>query len=163
MLFRCAVVLVVVCCVCGVCVVCVVCCIVHSPHFPPVNAPPPDNPLRDRPSTGLVPPDPPVCVCCVCLVQDLCAPPALFPGPPLRRTPPPDRPKFRAFFFPSPPQNSFFSTLYGCLLVEFWWCFEDRNPEMCTFGLSGVKPRRPHQTGPPWIAHDSPRTPNGHI
>ena len=32
-----------------------------------------------------------------------------------------------------------------------------------TFGLSGcrVKPRRPHQTGPPGLAHDSPRTPNG--
>ena len=36
---------------------------------------------------------------------------------------------------------------------------------MCTFGLSGcrVKPRRPHQTGPPGLAHDSPRTPNVHI
>ena len=34
-----------------------------------------------------------------------------------------------------------------------------------TFGLSGcrVKPRRPHQTGPPGLAHDSPRTPNEHI
>ena len=30
---------------------------------------------------------------------------------------------------------------------------------MCTFGLSGcrVKPRRPHQTGPPGLAHDNPR------
>ena len=36
---------------------------------------------------------------------------------------------------------------------------------MCTFGLLGcrVKPRRPHQTGPPGLAHDSPRTPNVHI
>ena len=36
---------------------------------------------------------------------------------------------------------------------------------MCTFGLSGcrVKPRRPHQTGPPGLAHDSPRTLNVHI
>ena len=36
---------------------------------------------------------------------------------------------------------------------------------MCTFGLSGcrVKPRRPHQTRPPGLAHDSPRTPNVHI
>ena len=36
---------------------------------------------------------------------------------------------------------------------------------MCTFGLSGcrVKPRRPNQTGPPGLAHDSPRTPNVHI
>ena len=32
---------------------------------------------------------------------------------------------------------------------------------MCTFGLSDcrVKPRRPHQTGPPGLAHDSRRTP----
>ena len=36
---------------------------------------------------------------------------------------------------------------------------------MCTLGLSGcrVKPRRPHQTGPAGLAHDSPRTPNVHI
>ena len=36
---------------------------------------------------------------------------------------------------------------------------------MCTFGLSGcrVKPRRPHQTGPPGLAHDNQRTPNAHI
>ena len=26
-------------------------------------------------------------------------------------------------FFPLPPQNSFFSSLSGCLLVEFWLCF----------------------------------------
>ena len=26
-----------------------------------------------------------------------------------------------------------------------------------------MKPRRPHQTGPPGLAHDSPRTPNVHI
>ena len=26
-----------------------------------------------------------------------------------------------------------------------------------------MKPRRPHQTGPPGFAHDSPRTPNVHI
>ena len=55
-----------------------------------------------------------------------------------------DRPKFRSFFFPLPPQNSFFSSLSGCLLVEFWWCFADRDPQMCTFGLSGcrVNPQR---------------------
>ena len=69
-----------------------------------------------------------------------------------------------ALFFPLPPQNSFFSSLSGCLLVEFWWCFEDQDPQMCTFGLSGchVKPGG-HQTGPPELAHDSLRTPNVHI
>ena len=34
-------------------------------------------------------------------------------------------PKFRAFF-PLPPQNSFFSSLSGGLLVEFWWCLKRR-------------------------------------
>ena len=66
------------------------------------------------------------------------------PGTALPRTALPlDRPKFRSFS-PLSPQNSLFSSLSGCLLVEFWWCFEDRDPQMCTFGLSGcrVKPRR---------------------
>ena len=68
-----------------------------------------------------------------------------FPGPPFLWTPFPwTAQNFALFFFPVPPQNSFFSSLSGCLLVEFWWCFEDRDPQMCTFGLSGcrVKPRR---------------------
>ena len=65
-----------------------------------------------------------------------------------------------ALFLPFPATVSLFLCLSGGLLVEFWWCFEGRNPEMCTFGLSGcrVKPWRPHQTGPPGLAHDSPRT-----
>ena len=36
---------------------------------------------------------------------------------------PPDGPKFRSLFFPSPQQFSFFLPSLGCLLVEFWWCF----------------------------------------
>ena len=58
--------------------------------------------------------------------------------------PSPGPPKISLFFFPLPPQNSFFSSLSGCLLVDFWLCDEDRDPQMCTFGLSGcrVKPRR---------------------
>ena len=36
---------------------------------------------------------------------------------------PPPAPKISLFFFPLPPQNSFFSSLSGCLLVEVWWCF----------------------------------------
>ena len=53
------------------------------------------------------------------------------------------RPEISRFFFPLPPQFSFFS-LCGPS-VEFWWCLKRRCPEMCTFGLSGcrVKPRRP--------------------
>ena len=67
-----------------------------------------------------------------------------------RRTPPPRTPLRRtaqnfALFLPFSATVSLFLCLSGCLLVEFWWCFERRNPEMCTFGLSGcrVKPRRP--------------------
>ena len=69
---------------------------------------------------------------------------ALPPGPPSSLDRPPpwtalplDRPKFRSFFFPLPPQI--------------------RSSGCC------VKPRRPHQTGPPGLAHHSPRTPNVHI
>ena len=84
---------------------------------------------------------------------------------PLRRTPLRRTAQNFALFLPFPATVSLFLCLSGCLLVEFWWCFEGRNPSMCTFGLSGcrVKPRRPHQTGPPGLAHDSPRTPNVHI
>ena len=47
-----------------------------------------------------------------------------FPGPPFPDRPSQDRPKFRSFFFfPLPPQNSFFSSLSEGLIVEFWWCF----------------------------------------
>ena len=103
------------------CVSCVVCCVLCVLPTFRRTAPPPDNPLRDRPSAGPVPLDPPVCVCCVCLVQDLC------PGPLPRTAPPPDRPKFRAFF-PSPPQFSFFLLSLGGPFVEF-----GGGPEMCTF------------------------------
>ena len=77
------------------------------------------------------------------------------PGPPFPWTAlPPDRPKFRSFL----PSLGVFSLNFGGVL-------EGRNHEMCTFGLSDcrVKPRRPHQTRPPGLAHDSPRTPNVHI
>ena len=44
-----------------------------------------------------------------------------------------------------PPKISFFFPSLGGLLVEFWWCFEERDPQMSTIELSGcrVKPRRP--------------------
>ena len=32
------------------------------------------------------------------------------------------RPKISRFFFPLPPQNLFFSSVSGGLLVGFWWC-----------------------------------------
>ena len=70
-----------------------------------------------------------------------------------------------ALFLPFPATVSLFLCLSGCLLVEFWWCLKRRGLKCARFGLSGcrVKPRRPHQTGPPGLAHDSPRTPNVHI
>ena len=54
-----------------------------------------------------------------------------------------DRPKFRACFTLSRRKiRSFLPS--GGLLVEFWWCLKRRDPQMCTFGLSGcrVKPQR---------------------
>ena len=46
---------------------------------------------------------------------------------------------------PTPsPQFSFFLPSLGSLLVVFWWCLKRKDPQMCTFGLSGcrVKPRQ---------------------
>ena len=86
-----------------------------------------------------------------------------FRGTTLRRTTLRPTAQNFALFFSLPPQFSF--SLLGVLSLNFVGVFEGGNPEMCTFGLSGcrVKPRRPHQTGPPGLAHDSPRTPNVHI
>ena len=44
-------------------------------------------------------------------------------------------------------------------LVEFWWCFERRNPEMCTSGVLALsEPRRPGLVGPPGF-HTTAREP----
>ena len=40
-------------------------------------------------------------------------------------------PKISRFFFPLPPQLSFFSP-------SLWWCLKRRRPEMCTFGVLGL-------------------------
>ena len=85
---------------------------------------------------------------------------------PSRDRPSPGPPKMSLFFFPSPAANFvLFFSLWVFFSLNFGGVFEGRDPQMCTFGLSGcrVKPRRPHQTGPPGLAHDSPRTPNVHI
>ena len=47
-------------------------------------------------------------------------------GAPKGGAPKGGEPKISRFFFPLPPQNSFFSSLSGCLLVEFWWCLKRR-------------------------------------
>ena len=84
--------------------------------------------------------------------------------PPSAGQPSAGPPKISLFFFP-PPATFFILLSLGVLSLNFGGVFEGRNPGMCTFGLSGcrVKRRRPHQTGPPGLAHDSPRTPNVHI
>ena len=68
-------------------------------------------------------------------------------------------PKISSFFFPLPPQNSFFSSLSGCLLVEIWWCLKRRDPQMCTFGVLGLSCASPG--GPVWwgrrVSHDNQR------
>ena len=81
-----------------------------------------------------------VCVCVVCVVcggcvQDFGASP---PDPP--STGPP---KSSLFFFSLPPKISFFLLSLGGVLVEFWWCSEDQDPQMCTFGLSGCRVKPP--------------------
>ena len=107
----------------------------------------------------------PVGGCCLCVcggcVQDFGASP---PDPPPPDRPSPAPPKISLFFFSLPPEISFFLLSLGVFSLNSGGVFEDRDAQMCTFGLSGcrVEPRRP-QTGPPGLAHDSPRTPNAHI
>ena len=93
-----------------------------------------------------------------------------FPGPPSAGPPstgPPSAgpPKISLFLFPFPPPFRCFCVSLGVFSLNFGGVLKRRGLEMCTFGLSGcrVKPRWPHQTGPPGLAHDSPRTPNAHI
>ena len=96
------------------------------------------------------------CVGVVCVhdfrgcVQDFGAPPnSPYAGPlpptlPPPQPPPPDRPKFRSFFSLSRHNfRSFFCLSLG-VSWKFWWCLKRRDPQMCTFGLTGcrVKPRR---------------------
>ena len=87
---------------------------------------------------------------------------------PLRGPPSAGPPKISLFFFPRPPLFSFFLPLLGVVSWNFGGVIEGRDPQMCTFGLSGcrVKPRRlwggkkkseilaphpsgPHPSGPP--------------
>ena len=46
-------------------------------------------------------------------------------------------PKIGRFFFPSPPQFSFLSSLSlsGSLLVDFRWCLTRPDTQMRTFGV----------------------------
>ena len=84
-----------------------------------------------------------VVVCCCVVVVCCCGWVVCVVVP---EPPPLDRPKFRSFF-PSPATVSFLFSLFGCLLVEFWWCLKRRSPSMCTFGLSGCRSETPAASG----------------
>ena len=77
-----------------------------------------DHPVRDPPLCCVV-------LCCVFKIfmgasKIWALPPTLPPPDP----PTPDRPKFRSFFPPFPPQCSFFLPLQGVFsFFEFWWCY----------------------------------------
>ena len=117
---------------------------------PSAGQPSAGQPSTRQPSTGQPPDNPPT------------------DNPP-PDNPPPDRPKIRSFFSLLPPQFSFFFLSLGVLSWNFVGVFEGRNPEMCTFGLSGcrVKPRRPQATRlpkmpkKPTVPYVTPRLPMG--
>ena len=75
---------------------------------------------------------------------DPLAPDPFWRTPPPPDPPPRDRPKFRAFFSLSRHQFRFFSLSLCVFSLNFGGFCEDRDPQLCTFGLSGcgVKPRR---------------------
>ena len=103
-----------------------------------------DRPSRDRPSPG--PPFP-------------WTGPSPGPALPLDRpfpwtgpSPGPALPLDQPFPWTAQNFALFFPSL-GVFSLNFGGVFECRDPQMCTFGLSGcrVEPRRPHQTGPPGL------------
>ena len=47
-------------------------------------------------------------------------------------------PEISRYFFPLPPQFSFFSHSLLVFFVEFWWCLKRRGAQMCTFGVLGL-------------------------
>ena len=72
---------------------------------------------------------------------------------------------------PVPPQNSFFSSLSGGLLVEFWWCLKGqdsmRKPtekeERMKFAVGRKKSAKfqpPHPSGPPTLRAPHPSNPH---
>ena len=79
-----------------------------------------------------------MCVCCVCWSK-ICVLPrtSLPPDHPPPDHSPPDRPIFFSFFSPSPATIFFLFSLLVVLSWNFGGVFEGRDPQMCTFGLSG--------------------------
>ena len=74
------------------------------------------------------------------LCPELGIPIPALPGPPSPGTATALRRTAQNFaFFPLPPQCSFFLPSLEGLLVEFWWCFKGRDPQLSAFGLSGCR------------------------
>ena len=71
------------------------------------------------------------------------------------------RPEISRFFSLSRRKISFFSSLSGGLLVEFWWCLKRRDAQMC-LGLSCASPGGPVWWGR-WGFTRQPESPNEHI
>ena len=61
-------------------------------------------------------------------------------------------PNISRFFSPSPAPIFALSSLSGSLLVEFWWFFEGRETQMCTFGLLDKRVETPAASGPPGLS-----------
>ena len=99
-----------------------------------------------------------VCVCVrVCVVGVFKAPPPDPPPPdppppdrPPPDRPPPDRPKF-------PPIFILFSLSCWSFSLNFGGVFEDRDPQMCTFGVLGLSCARPHNDTKKWPKLDWPK------
>ena len=109
-----------------------------------------------------------VVLCCVvlcCFISCVGVGFKVWFGPPFPWTALPlDRPKFRSFF-PSPAAKFvLFFPLWGSfrgILVVFETPGRSNVRVWSSLGLSCETP--PHQTGPPGLAHDNPRTPNVHV
>ena len=91
-----------------------------------------------------------LCACCVCLVQDLCAPPDPRPPwtPPTPDPPPPDRPTISLFFSLSRHNFHSFFSLLGVLSFCFGGVFEAprrSNVHVWALGLSCEAPAPPRE------------------
>ena len=89
----------------------------------------------------------------VCGLVMFGAPGTALPGTALPGTALPlDRPKFRSFF-PSRRKIRSFLPSMGVFSLNFGGVFEDRDPQMCTFGILGLSCASPG--GPVWCAGEA--------
>ena len=83
-----------------------------------------------------------LCCCCFVVVVWFCL--VVVVGLDSAGPPSAGPPKISLFFFPLPPPFRSLCVSLGVFSLNFGGFCEDRDPQMCTFGLSGcgVKPRR---------------------